>query len=927
MRKSGKFYEGKAYFTKWRKATANGVRTKRKSFCSQLILASFILFISTKAVAVNWWDPGYSYRRQIEIKNGAASPLEQDYSVAVVLDTTNGSKFQPDGDDLRVVSWNGSSNTDLDREVININTTATAVWFKTRAPIPVGVTDNNYYLYYGNPGASNPPANLNNVYIFGDDFESGLGQWSYYNGEVSTSSDVAVKGNQSLKINNTRNGIHDQIYINKPFPFTTLRVSYYVRLLQDKGASMAHSFHQGDTLPAPDQAYRHSSTISWSHLDNDDKMEYYNGSWHTFYNDLSPNRWYQLDEYFDFNSRKMMINVDGGNFEVNDNTGLISQPTQAVKYLRFWTYDGEPGRFYIDEIRLRKYAEPEPLALLQAEEGGIINQLPVANAGGPYSGWEGSSVILNGSASSDPDTDGVIISYEWDVNGDGAYDTITGVTPAYTWNDDYAGTVGLRVTDNKGGQAVAEAPVVIGNVAPVAQAGGPYTGIIASPLTLNGSAADPGSDTLSYAWDLDNDGFYDDSTQQNPSYTWNTPGDKTVWLQVTDDDGGAGTDSAAVTISLPTGTPVRIVLDSPQPAYAEVKISIEVGNASDTIADLFALSFRFNYPRDRISEVISVETSGELLGGDIISHINIDEGVGEIRMSLSRKRGQGGVSGFGKVALLKLRIPADAGGQIITFSLDRLLAVDPSDHPLDVYSLPTSLVVTDFVVWPGDTNNDGRVNEIDILPLGSYWLRSGPPRASASSTWQAQTATPWSPEIGATYADANGDGEVNEKEVIPIGLNWEKTHNGSSPAPTRSKADQMAAYEAMYLFLKDAPPTEPVERIRAFLLSLIDPDGRTEIPLKTSLSQNYPNPINPETWIPFALSEKSQVEIQIYNLAGQLIRTLELGLKEPGSYLTKNEAAYWDGKDDEGKEVSSGIYLYQLRAGLYVSTRKMIILK
>ncbi|MEW5768670.1 MAG: FlgD immunoglobulin-like domain containing protein, partial [bacterium] len=72
---------------------------------------------------------------------------------------------------------------------------------------------------------------------------------------------------------------------------------------------------------------------------------------------------------------------------------------------------------------------------------------------------------------------------------------------------------------------------------------------------------------------------------------------------------------------------------------------------------------------------------------------------------------------------------------------------------------------------------------------------------------------------------------------------------------------------------------------------------------------------------------RAVVEIRIYSLAGHLIRSIELGERGPGSYLTRKEAAHWDGKDDEGKEVSRGIYLYQLRAGPYISTRKMIILK
>lgn len=105
---------------------------------------------------------------------------------------------------------------------------------------------------------------------------------------------------------------------------------------------------------------------------------------------------------------------------------------------------------------------------------------------------------------------------------------------------------------------------------------------------------------------------------------------------------------------------------------------------------------------------------------------------------------------------------------------------------------------------------------------------------------------------------------------------------------------------------------------------LLNPEA---IPSRSFLSQNYPNPINPETWIPFSLSNSDRVVVNIYSLSGQLIRTLDLGEKAAGIYEIKDKAAYWDGKDNQGQETASGIYLYQLKAGDFTSTRKMIVLK
>ena len=93
------------------------------------------------------------------------------------------------------------------------------------------------------------------------------------------------------------------------------------------------------------------------------------------------------------------------------------------------------------------------------------------------------------------------------------------------------------------------------------------------------------------------------------------------------------------------------------------------------------------------------------------------------------------------------------------------------------------------------------------------------------------------------------------------------------------------------------------------------------------LSQNFPNPSNPETWIPYSLAESAEVKIQIFNVAGELVRILDIGRKFPGRYATKETAAYWDGRNDAGERVSSGVYFYYLRAGDFHTTKKMIILK
>lgn len=96
---------------------------------------------------------------------------------------------------------------------------------------------------------------------------------------------------------------------------------------------------------------------------------------------------------------------------------------------------------------------------------------------------------------------------------------------------------------------------------------------------------------------------------------------------------------------------------------------------------------------------------------------------------------------------------------------------------------------------------------------------------------------------------------------------------------------------------------------------------------QTTILQNYPNPFNPETWFPYDLAEKAEVILKIYDVRGALVRQLNIGQQEPGSYRSQEKAAYWDGKDQYGTKVASGMYFYTFSAGDFQRTRRMVILK
>ena len=185
---------------------------------------------------------------------------------------------------------------------------------------------------------------------------------------------------------------------------------------------------------------------------------------------------------------------------------------------------------------------------------GAVNQPPVADPNGPYSGTVGIIVMFDGTGSNDPD--GTIVAYNWDF-GDG--NTGDGATPGHTYAADGIYTVTLTVTDDAGdtGSATTTASIGLGNQPPLADPNGPYTGTVGVAVIFDGTgSSDPDGTVVDYNWD-----FGDGATGSgvNPSHTYASEGVYNVTLTVTDDAGA--TDSAMTTVTIAPETPVEIDLD------------------------------------------------------------------------------------------------------------------------------------------------------------------------------------------------------------------------------------------------------------------------------------------------------------------------------------------------------------------------------
>jgi hypothetical protein len=251
----------------------------------------------------------------------------------------------------------------------------------------------------------------------------------------------------------------------------------------------------------------------------------------------------------------------------------------------------------------------------------------------------------------------------------------------------------------------------------------------------------------------------------------------------------AVTNSSAKAVSILKKTqikpPIFVSVATPQLAGNEFWAYVKIGDIANPVSNLFGVSFVLNFTHtayvDAVQPISSNIAAAVFLGSDVVIHKAVDEAAGKVRVGISRKHGQIGVNGSGNVVRVKFvtqtTIPT---GTQVQFTITDVNATDPTGAPISLYPRVSKVtVIYDSVcVWPGDTNNDGVVNQADVLPIGLYWDLINPVRPNASMNWECQISPPWIP-LAATYADATGDGKVTEADVLPIGLNWSKTHTAA----------------------------------------------------------------------------------------------------------------------------------------------------
>ena len=209
-----------------------------------------------------------------------------------------------------------------------------------------------------------------------------------------------------------------------------------------------------------------------------------------------------------------------------------------------------------------------------------------------------------------------------------------------------------------------------------------------------------------------------------------------------------------------------------------------------------------------------------------------------------------------------------------------------------------------FQTLPWDINDDGIVNIEDLILVSNGF----------------GIETPQHPK-----ADVNKDGRIDIIDLLLVAAHFGECSEPASPQIySNIRPEHLGLIDE---WLTEARVSDDGSDVFRHGIETLEHLINTAIPTRTVLLPNYPNPFNPETWIPYDLARDADVRIHIYNMKGESVRQLSIGFQTAGTYRTRSHAVYWDGRNAIGEAVASGIYFYTFQAGQFRVTRQMVILK
>ncbi|MCY3743151.1 MAG: leucine-rich repeat domain-containing protein [Candidatus Poribacteria bacterium] len=361
------------------------------------------------------------------------------------------------------------------------------------------------------------------------------------------------------------------------------------------------------------------------------------------------------------------------------------------------------------------------------------------------------------------------------------------------------------------------------------------------------------------------------------------------------------------------------MVENPSVGYTFSESNIHAGDTftlevnAENVFDLAGWQFDIAFDPS-VLETVEVN-EGDFLkeggGTTFFQKGTIDNATGKISKLSSARLNEDGVTGTG--TLLSVTFTAKEGGEtqimLENFQLGSITgdSIPAGPHKV-VFTIEGQLAT-------GDVNRDGQVSVLDLILVSRHLGED----ASIN------------PQV-----DVNRDGTINIQDLILVAQHLGESTDAAAPSA---------------IAINDLDLLDPA-MIQAWITQAqIEGDGSITfqqgianlerlltlfIPEETALLHNYPNPFNPETWIPYQLAEPAEVILTIYSVNGTLVRTLKLGHQPAGIYQTRTRAAYWDGKNEVGESVASGVYFYTLStestrdsvtAGDFNATKKMLIRK
>ena len=284
----------------------------------------------------------------------------------------------------------------------------------------------------------------------------------------------------------------------------------------------------------------------------------------------------------------------------------------------------------------------------------------------------------------------------------------------------------------------------------------------------------------------------------------------------------------------------------------------------------------------------------------VVRGVFLGEWLGTGSVVIAANTRAGASNGDGTLATLTFAV-ADFKPSMLTLS--QLYLVDADGKRWEAATQNGTVTVPPELAAPilGDLNRDGVVNIEDLAIVNARLGQRGP-----------------------NSADVNADGLVDIVDLVLVAGAFDA--EAAAPAAQPQVLELFTAADvrqwlnqAQGRHLTDTTFQSGIRFLEQLLTALT--------PEETALLPNYPNPFNPETWIPYRLAEDAFVNLTIYDTAGAVIQSIDVGYKPAAVYESKAKAIYWDGRNEFGEQVGSGVYFYHLSAGNYFATRKMLIVK